>query len=142
VQFAVKAHPNKDVAWLHRPSRTLVEADLLFTKTTAEQQATGGLFGMLTGKFGPGTGLHKTMVSGFAKADKACAPPPRSTCDCDFAGDLLALLTSLWHTLSGFTAASKMVAAWDFDRLIPCHGEVIETGAKTAWTSTYADLLQ
>jgi len=35
-----------------------------------------------------------------------------------------------------------MVATWDFDRLIPCHGEVIETGAKTAWTSTYADLLQ
>lgn len=39
---------------------------------TAEQKATGGLFGMLTGKFGPGTGLHKTMVKGFAKADMAC----------------------------------------------------------------------
>jgi hypothetical protein len=25
------------------------------------------------------------------------------------------------------------VSAWDFDRIIPCHGDVIETGGKEAW---------
>lgn len=133
-------HPNLDCAWFHRPSRTLIEADLLFTKMTAEQQATGGLFGMLTGKFGPGTGLHKTMVKGFAKADLACVlldvPAQVSSDKADPV--VLALLSSF----SGFAAASKLVAAWDFDRLIPCHGEVIETGAKEAWTSTYGEFLK
>lgn len=26
--------------------------------------------------------------------------------------------------------AAKKVSAWDFDRVIPCHGDVIETGGK------------
>ncbi|KAI0945082.1 hypothetical protein AcV7_001713 [Taiwanofungus camphoratus] len=29
------------------------------------------------------------------------------------------------------------VAQWDFDRIIPCHGDVIETGGKEAWLSAY-----
>jgi hypothetical protein len=36
---------------------------------------------------------------------------------------------------------AKEVAEWDFDRIIPCHGDVIETGGKKAWTDSYADFL-
>jgi hypothetical protein len=32
---------------------------------------------------------------------------------------------------------TKIVAAWDFDRLIPCHGDVIETGAKQVWLDAF-----
>jgi hypothetical protein len=32
---------------------------------------------------------------------------------------------------------AKLVSAWDFDRIIPCHGDVITAGAKEAWNSTY-----
>ncbi len=27
----------------------------------------------------------------------------------------------------------KVVNGWDFDRIIPCHGDVIETGGKQAF---------
>ncbi|TFK88551.1 hypothetical protein K466DRAFT_598541 [Polyporus arcularius HHB13444] len=33
------------------------------------------------------------------------------------------------------------VLAWDFDRFIPCHGDVIETGAKAAWRSAFTNYL-
>jgi hypothetical protein len=32
----------------------------------------------------------------------------------------------------------KVVSEWDFDRLIPCHGDVMETGAKKYWNDLYA----
>lgn len=40
----------------------------------------------------------------------------------------------LWYLVSKdkqeMSRAAKEVAAWDFDRLIPCHGDVIEPGGK------------
>lgn len=32
---------------------------------------------------------------------------------------------------------AKTVAGWDFDRIIPCHGDVIETGGNKAWRDAY-----
>ena len=32
---------------------------------------------------------------------------------------------------------AKVVSAWDFDRLIPCHGEVLETGGKALWNKHF-----
>jgi hypothetical protein len=37
---------------------------------------------------------------------------------------------------------AKAVAGWNFDRIIPCHGEVIETGAKEKWLQTFAQFLK
>jgi hypothetical protein len=37
---------------------------------------------------------------------------------------------------------TKIVAAWDFDRLIPCHGDVIETGAKQVWLDAFQMFLK
>jgi hypothetical protein len=38
---------------------------------------------------------------------------------------------------SAMSRDTKIVAAWDFDRLIPCHGDVIETGAKQVWLDAF-----
>ena len=42
----------------------------------------------------------------------------------------------LWHLLgkdrAGMSKNAKLVSAWDFDRIIPCHGDVIETGASSS----------
>lgn len=35
------------------------------------------------------------------------------------------------------TRDSKAVAAWDFDRIIPCHGDVIEGKGKEAWLEVF-----
>lgn len=43
-----------------------------------------------------------------------------------------------------FGASAKVVAGWDVERIIPCHGDVIEGKAKSteAWTTLYANLLK
>jgi hypothetical protein len=40
-----------------------------------------------------------------------------------------------WYAISGrnrpsFNKSIAKIAKWDFDRVIPCHGDVIETGGK------------
>jgi len=37
---------------------------------------------------------------------------------------------------------ARIVSGWDFDRLIPCHGEVVETGGKKMWNDQYAWYLE
>jgi hypothetical protein len=41
-----------------------------------------------------------------------------------------------------FKEQARKVAGWDFERVIPCHGDVIEgPAAKKAWLDTFAALL-
>jgi len=35
----------------------------------------------------------------------------------------------------------KVVSEWDFDRIIPCHGDVKETEGKKYWNDFYAKFL-
>jgi len=102
-------YANKDVAWLHVPSKTLVEADLLFNLPATEQFSK--VKKSPTGKLDPHGSLHKWLVWGQSK-------------------DTAAMGRDV-----------KTVAGWDFDRIIPCHGDVIETGGKKAWEATYSKYL-
>lgn len=100
---------------------------------------------MLTKGFKPGSSTHKTMVEKFAKADPAYVPlfPSLSSPPFPFQhsnADVRSSLRLSFH--SAFSASAKIVAGWPFDRIIPCHGEVIETGGKEAWASTYANVLK
>ena len=41
----------------------------------------------------------------------------------------------LWYAASagdrqGFNQSVRKIASWDFERIIPCHGDVIESGGK------------
>ncbi len=41
----------------------------------------------------------------------------------------------LWYVASagdrqGFNQSARKIASWDFDKIIPCHGDVIESGGK------------
>ncbi|GAA5877847.1 hypothetical protein JCM16303_000258 [Sporobolomyces ruberrimus] len=109
-----KAHVNEDIAFLHVPSKTMIEADLLMNLPANEQYSQTDEKNSIPfiNKVVPGSGAHKKM---------------------------------LWHLVSKdkqeMSRAAKEVAAWDFDRLIPCHGDVIEPGGKKAWLDTYADFI-
>lgn len=114
------SHSNKELVFLHKPTRTLIEADLLFNLPATEQMSKSGIdpsSGFLTKLFG---GLMNTR------------------------GDMIWQKRFLWYAAagkdrSGFTASANRIKAWDYDRIIPCHGDVIETGGKaimnkaTAW---------
>lgn len=43
---------------------------------------------------------------------------------------------------SAMSRDSKIVAAWDFDRIVPCHGDVVETGGKEKWLQTFEQYLK
>jgi hypothetical protein len=37
---------------------------------------------------------------------------------------------------------AKKVAEWQIDRIIPCHGDVLESGGNEAWSSVYGWFLK
>ncbi|KAH8806818.1 hypothetical protein DL96DRAFT_1473860 [Flagelloscypha sp. PMI_526] len=97
---------NKDVAWMHKPSKTLVVADLVFNLPGTEQYSKSKESPKipLLGGFKPAGHIHKTFTNHFQINEERC-----SCC-----------------------------GEWDFDRIIMCHGDVIETGGKEQWKQAYA----
>ncbi|KAI9676134.1 MAG: hypothetical protein M1817_000879 [Caeruleum heppii] len=119
----VGSHGNKEMAFNFRPDRTLIQADLMFNLPANEQysrtgeSATGGF---LTRLF---VGLMST--SGTAIWQKRF----------------------LWYVASakdrpGFNQSISKIAKWDFDRIIPCHGDVVETGGKGIFQKVFEWHLQ
>jgi len=104
---------NKDVAFFHPASKSLIEADLLLNLPAIEQfsKAGSGHF-PFANHVSPGTWLHQRFLGGVS-TDKAA-----------------------------MRRDAKAVAGWDFTRIIPCHGDVIEETGKKAWEDTYKAFLQ
>ncbi|GAA6014569.1 hypothetical protein JCM11491_004544 [Sporobolomyces phaffii] len=98
-----KAHLNEDIAFYHGPSKTLVEADLLMNLPPKEQYSKTSARNSIPflSKVTPGSGVHQKMLWYLVSKDK-----------------------------QEMSRAAKEVAAWDFDRIIPCHGDVIEPNGK------------
>jgi hypothetical protein len=102
----VDAHMNKELVFHHKPSKTLIEADLLFNLPATEQYSKTGQdanSGVLT-KFW--NSLNNTR--GDAKWQKRM----------------------LWYVLSssdrdGFGESMKRINAWGFENIVPCHGDTI-----------------
>ncbi|KZV76834.1 hypothetical protein PENSPDRAFT_597855 [Peniophora sp. CONT] len=111
---------NKDVAFLHKSSRTLIEADLLFNSPCAEQYSMYSwpwsrgkqIFGLFGGA-DPWSGLAQFLAKMLGKSDP-----------------------------EAMRRDAKTVAEWDFDRIIPCHGDVIETRGNDGWRTAYTHWLQ
>ncbi|KAF8324307.1 uncharacterized protein EI90DRAFT_3282056 [Cantharellus anzutake] len=100
----------EDIAFLHKPSKTLLEADLIFNQPCTEQYSIVGGSGPFFGAtFTPYTKQAKKLLWKGVKKD-------------------------------GFDAMavdSIAVSGWDFERIIPCHGDVIENDAKEAWNEAF-----
>jgi hypothetical protein len=107
------------VAWYHRPSKTLIVSDLLMNLPAKEQ-------------YGPGTSADQGLFSReFAKRAH-----PRAI----FFRRLLYYVACIEFSL--MRRDTKRVAEWDIERIIPCHGEVIESEADEAWREVYQWFLQ
>jgi hypothetical protein len=106
-------HVNKDVAFYHADSKTLIEADLLLNLPATEQYSQTKSWLPLVG-FGlyPGSAIQKFFVT-----------------------------KGMTNNFEEMKRDAKAVAAWDFDRIIPCHGDVIEKFGKKAWEQVYANFL-
>ncbi|KAF2763311.1 hypothetical protein EJ05DRAFT_496138 [Pseudovirgaria hyperparasitica] len=107
----VPAHANKELVFNHKPSKTLIEADLIFNMPATEQMSRtseSATTGILTKIW-----TYLTNTNGTALAQKRL----------------------IWYGISagdrtGYAKSMAKINGWDFDRIIPCHGDVIETGGK------------
>ncbi|KAF1997080.1 hypothetical protein P154DRAFT_471479 [Amniculicola lignicola CBS 123094] len=105
----VSAHQNKEIVFHHKPTHTLIQADLIFNYPPTEQfsktgvVATSGIltkiFGSLTNTYG--NGQKRLVWYGSGSSDR-----------------------------SSFAKSVARINGWEFERIIPCHGDVIETGGK------------
>ncbi|KAG9034828.1 hypothetical protein FRB95_012521 [Tulasnella sp. JGI-2019a] len=105
------AFKNKDVAFCHHASKTLVEADLLLNMPPREQysktkQSPIGWIPILS-YVAPFTWSHKFFISGLVNDTEVTK------------------------------VHAKTVESWDFDTIIPCHGDVVEGNGKAAWQSVW-----
>lgn len=108
-------HQNKDVAFFHPASKSLIEADLLFNLPPTEQYSKAkwsGNLPLLSKHLTPFGALHKRFVWGTGVDKEA------------------------------MKRDSRTVAGWDFDRIIPCHGDVIEQKGKQAWLEAFQYFLE
>ncbi|KAK1147290.1 hypothetical protein N8T08_001367 [Aspergillus melleus] len=106
----VYGHPSRELVFLHKRSCTLIEADLLFNLPAREQYSKSN------------EGAKNFLTSLICPALSTAAP---ATWQKRF----------VWYVLStadrpAFTESMRRINNWDFNRLIPCHGDVIESGAK------------
>ncbi|KAG6840431.1 hypothetical protein C0991_006743 [Blastosporella zonata] len=105
---------NKDVAFLHVDSKVLIEADLLFNLPANEQYSKSSTSASIPFISGlsPTSWLHPRFLWGLG-TDKVA-----------------------------MKRDAKTVASWDFEKIIPCHGDVIETNGKQAWEAAYKFYLE
>lgn len=99
-------HQNKEVVFFHPTSKTLIEADLLFNLPCNEQYSktsSSGKVPVIGSLLQPFGALHKK----FAWATGIDKEAMKRHC--------------------------KIVAGWDFERIIPCHGDVVEKNGKEAF---------
>lgn len=106
-------YKNKDVAFFHKASRTAIGADLLFNLPGTEQYAMSKLSPHypIFTRFAPYSYIMKVFIW-LKEEDKAA-----------------------------MKRDAQKVASWDFDKYIPCHGNVIESNAKDAWKAAWSRYL-
>ncbi|ELR04820.1 hypothetical protein VC83_07054 [Pseudogymnoascus destructans] len=114
----VPEHMNKELVFCYKPDRTLIVADYLFNLPATEQYSRTGEpadNGIMTRLFGALTGTQ---------------------------GKALGQKRFLWHAASaanreGFGESARRIGGWDFERIIPCHGDVVEVGGKEVFRKMY-----
>jgi hypothetical protein len=107
----VPSHPNKELVFCHKPSKTLLVADYFsnlpateqFSKTN-ESPTTGiwtRLFTSVTNTQGTAIGQKRLLWYGLSSSDRPA-----------------------------FNAGAARINGFNFDTIVPCHGDVIESGGK------------
>lgn len=84
--------------------------------------------GSLSQKFKPSEKMHQTFVWNTSAMNDVGSNEKQ--------GNKAPLSTN--ERRQRFAKDAETVAGWEFDRIIPCHGDTIETGGKQAWLQAYS----
>ncbi|KFY40409.1 hypothetical protein V494_03512 [Pseudogymnoascus sp. VKM F-4513 (FW-928)] len=114
----VPEHMNKELVFCYKPDKTLIVADYLFNLPATEQYSKTGepadkgiltkLFGTLTGTTGRALGQKRYLWYGASAANR-----------------------------KGFGESAGRIAGWDFERIVPCHGDVVEGDGKEVFRKVF-----
>lgn len=107
----VYGHASRELVFLHKRSGSLIEADLLFNLPGTEQYSKTST--------GAHPGIFEKVFAPLMSAIPASVWQKRMTWYLLASGDRRA-----------FGESMRRIDGWEFDRIIPCHGDVVETGGK------------
>ncbi|TAQ89174.1 hypothetical protein B7494_g2495 [Chlorociboria aeruginascens] len=119
----VDAHMSRELVFFHKPTSTLIEADLLFNLPATEQYSRSGE--------GAATGWV-TRVFGYLQSTK---------------GSAMGQKYLLWYVLSradraGFAESVRRIERWGAENIVPCHGDLILGQGREVWKRVFAWHLQ
>lgn len=114
----VDSHPNKEIVFHHKPSKTLIEADYLFNLPATEQYSKTGI--------DPTSGWVTKLFAGLENTK----------------GEATWQKRMLWYVFSksdrkGFGESAKRINAWGFENLVPCHGDVFLGDGKSVFEKVF-----
>lgn len=106
----VHSHKNKEIVFHHKPTKTMIQADLMFNLPSTEQYSKTDV--------NPTTGIWTRLFAAFANTNPGV-----------WQNRMIWYGTSAGDRL-GFARSMARIEKWNFDKIIPCHGDVMETDAK------------
>lgn len=118
------SHSNRDVAFLHKPDGgSLIQADILFNLPAREQ------YSGTSPKVDPTSGIITKLATWVAGGSKIT--PDGNVVP----GSAKGQRRFGWWALGAknrkdYAESVRLVSGWEFKRIIPCHGDIIEDGPK------------
>lgn len=117
----VDAHPNKELVFVYKPDGVLIQADLMFNLPAEEQ-------------YSRVPEAEKPKNAGWLARVFMAAQSTE--------GDAKWMKRFLWYAISrgnreGFNESVQRIAGWDFDTIVPCHGETIVGGGKKVFEKVF-----
>jgi hypothetical protein len=114
-------HPNRELVFLYKPDRVVVEADLMFNLPAVEQ------YSRVPEHQRPKVGVLGKLFNSFQTTQ----------------GEALGMKRFHWHVISrsdrdGFNESVRRIAGWEFDTIVPCHGETIVGNGKEVFERVFA----
>lgn len=114
----VDAHANLEIVFYYKPERIVIQADLLFNLPATEQ------YSKVPAAEQPADGFLGKLFSSIQ----------------DVQGDARWLKRFNWYLVKNresYGESMKRIVAWDFDTMIPCHGDVMEGNAKDQFRKVF-----
>lgn len=120
----VDGHTNRELVFNYKPDKTLIEADLLFNLPAIEQ------YSRVPRSDIPKSGLLDKMFTSIQSPG----------------GDAKWMQRMNWYLIAtdrkSYNQSIATINSWDFDKIIPCHGETVEKGGKALYEKVFAPNMQ
>ncbi|KAI1873961.1 uncharacterized protein JN550_003230 [Neoarthrinium moseri] len=121
----VDPHPNKETVLFYKPDKVLIEADLMFNLPCIEQ------YSRVPEVEKGGNALANKLFNGLNSTS----------------GEAKGMKRFLWYGMSAsnrpsFNKSVQRIDSWDFNTLIPCHGETLVGNGKDIFRKVFEWHLQ